>query len=78
MQEIEKSDHTAKCYIDKIESVQENQTHRILWDFEIETHHQIPARRPDLVIIDKKKKKKKKKKKRADHEVKMKRKPQEK
>ena len=31
------------------------QTLNILWHFEIQTYHQIPARRPDLVIIYKKK-----------------------
>ena len=30
-------------------------THQILWNFEIQTDHQIPARRPDLVSINKKK-----------------------
>ena len=34
----------------KPESVVENKTHKILWNFEIQTDHQIPARRPDLVI----------------------------
>ena len=28
--------------------------HKILWDFEIKTDHLIPARRPDLVLINKK------------------------
>ena len=35
------------------ESVQENETHQILWDFEIQTDHLISARQPDLVIIKK-------------------------
>ena len=39
--------------------VLENST---LWDFNIQTGHLIPARRPDLIIIKKKKEKKKKKK----------------
>ena len=30
-------------------------THKILWDFNIQTDHLIPARRPDLIIINKKK-----------------------
>ena len=34
----------------------------IVWDFEIQTGHLIPARRLDLVIINKKKKKRRKKK----------------
>ena len=39
----------------KPESVLENETHKILWDFEIKTDHSIPAKRPDLVLINKKK-----------------------
>ena len=38
----------------KPESVLENETHKILWDFKIQTDHLIPARRPDLVVINKK------------------------
>ena len=49
-----KFDHTTKCYMHKPESVPENETHKILWDFEIKTDHLIPARRPDLMIIKKK------------------------
>ena len=37
--------------------VLENDTHKLLWDFNIQTDHQIPARTPDLIIINKKKKK---------------------
>ena len=43
-------------------SVLENDSHKILWDSNIQTDHLIPARRPDLIIINKKKKKKKKEK----------------
>ena len=32
--------------------VQENDTHKLLWDFNIQTDHLIPARRPDLIIIN--------------------------
>ena len=39
----------------KPESVLENETHKILRDFEIKTDHLIPARRPELVLIGKKK-----------------------
>ena len=46
--------HATKWYTHKPESVLENKTHKILWDFEIQTDHQIPARRPDLVVINKK------------------------
>ena len=35
--------------------VLENATHKILWDFNIQTDHLIPARRLDLIIINKKK-----------------------
>ena len=47
----------------QLESVLENEMHKILWDFEKRTDHLNPTRRLDLVIINKKKKKKKKKKK---------------
>ena len=33
----------------------ENDTHKLLWDFNIQTDHLIPARRPDLTIINNKK-----------------------
>ena len=36
-------------------SVQEYETHKLLWEFEIQTDHQISARQPDLMIINKKK-----------------------
>ena len=35
--------------------VLENDTHKLLCDFDIHTDHQISARRPDLIIINKKK-----------------------
>ena len=44
-------------------SVLENDTHKLLKDFDIQTDHLISARRPDFKIINKKKKKKKKKEK---------------
>ena len=34
----------------------ENDTHKLLWDFNIQTDHLISARRPDLITINKKKK----------------------
>ena len=37
-------------------TVLENDTHKHLWDFDIQTDHIIPARIPDLIIINKKKK----------------------
>ena len=39
----------------KPESLQENETHKILWDFEIQTDCQIFTKRPDPVLINKKK-----------------------
>ena len=33
----------------------ENETLKILWDFEIKTDHPVPARRPDLALINQKK-----------------------
>ena len=36
-------------------SVLENNTHKLLWDFNILTDHLITARRPDLIINKKKK-----------------------
>ena len=38
--------------------VLENDSYKLQWDFKIQTDHQIPARRTDLIIIKKKKKKK--------------------
>ena len=42
------------------ESLLDNETHKLLWDFEIQMDHLILARRPDIVIVNKKKKEKKK------------------
>ena len=35
--------------------VLENDSHEFLWDINIQTDHLIPARRPDLIIINKRK-----------------------
>ena len=35
--------------------VRENDTHKLLWDFNIQTDHLIPAKRSDFIIINKKK-----------------------
>ena len=35
----------------------ENNTHNLLWDFDIHMDHLISTRRPDIKIINKKKKK---------------------
>ena len=52
-------DYINKWYIHDAALVLENDTHKLLWDFNIHTDHLIPARRPDLKIINNKKKKKK-------------------
>ena len=35
----------------KPESFLQNEMHKLLWDFEIQTYNLISARRPDLVIV---------------------------
>ena len=52
-----KFDHTNKWYMHNPAPVLENDTHKLLWDFDIQTDHLISARRPDLIIINNKKKK---------------------
>ena len=37
----------------KPESIQENETYELICDFEIQTDHLIPTRRPDQVLINK-------------------------
>ena len=44
-------DHMNKWYMYNPESVLENNMHKLLWDFDIQTDHQVSARRPDLIII---------------------------
>ena len=48
-------EHTNKWYIYNPAPVLENDTHKLPWDFNIQTDHLIHARRPDLIIINKKK-----------------------
>ena len=50
-----KFDHANKWYMHNPEPVLENDTHKLLWDFDIQMDHLISARRPDLIIINKKK-----------------------
>ena len=50
-----KFDHTNKWYMHNPALVLENNTHKLLWDFNVGTDHLISARRPDLIIINKKK-----------------------
>ena len=50
-----KSDHTNKLYMHNPESVLENETHKLFWDFEMQTDYLILDKRPDLVIVNNKK-----------------------
>ena len=54
-----KFDHTNKWYMHNPAPVLENDTHKLLWDFNIQTDHLIPAKRPDLIIINNNNNKKK-------------------
>ena len=45
--------HTNKWYMLNPTSVQENDTHKPLWSFDIQTDHLISARGPDLILIKK-------------------------
>ena len=47
-------DHANKWYMHNLAPVLENDTHKLLWDFNIQTDHLISAWRPDLIIINKK------------------------
>ena len=49
-----KFDHSNKWYMPNPQSVLQNETHKILCDFEIQTDHLISTRRQELVIISKK------------------------
>ena len=53
-----KFDHANKWYMPNPAPVIENDSHKLLCDFDIQTDHLISARRPDLIIISKKRKKK--------------------
>ena len=75
-----KFDRTNKGYMHNPAPVLENDMHKLLWDFDIQTDHLISVRRPDLIIINKKKEKKEKKKRTrkivdfavlADHRIKL-------
>ena len=45
-----KFDHTNTWYIHNLASVQENETHKLNWDFEIQADYLISIRRPVLII----------------------------
>ena len=47
-----KFDHTNNLYGHNPESVLENEAHKLLWDFEIQTDHQNSARPPELELIN--------------------------
>ena len=49
-------------------SVLENGTHKLLWDFDIQTDHLISTRRSDLIISNNNNNNKKKKKKKREGE----------
>ncbi len=44
-----------KWYMHNPAPVLENDTHKLLWDFNVQTDHLISARRPNLIIINNKK-----------------------
>ena len=48
-------DHRDKWYMHNPAPLLEYDSHKLLWDFNIQTDHLIPARRPELLIINKKK-----------------------
>ena len=50
-----KFDHTNKWYMHNPAPVPENDTRKLLWDFDIQTVYLILSRRPDLMVINKKK-----------------------
>ena len=47
-----KFDHTNKWYMYNPASVRENETHKLLRDFDVQADHLILARQPDLIIIN--------------------------
>ena len=50
-----KFDHTYKWYMHNPAAVLENDTHKLLWDFDSQTDHLISARKSDLIVINNKK-----------------------
>ena len=45
-----KSSRTNKWFMHKPDSVTENETHKVLWNYEIQIDHLIQVRKPDQVI----------------------------
>ena len=52
-----KFDHAKIWYMHNPAPVLENDTHKLLWDFDTQKDHLISARRADLIIINNKKRK---------------------
>ena len=52
-----KFDLINKWYLHNPAPVLENDTHKLIRDFDIQTNHRISARIPDLILINKRKKK---------------------
>ena len=48
-------DHTNKWYMHNPAHVLENDTHKLLWDFDIQTNLLTSTRRPGFIVINKKK-----------------------
>ena len=67
-----KFDRMNKWYMHNPASVQENETHKLLWDFDMQTDHLISARRPGLIIINNKKRELAEFAALSDHRVKLK------
>ena len=55
-----KFDNTNKWYKHNSAPVLENNTHKLLWDFDIHTDYLISVRRPNLIIVNNNNNKKKK------------------
>ena len=53
--ELCKFDHTNIWYIHNLETIVENRTRKILWDFVIQMDHIITSLLPDLGIVNKEK-----------------------
>ena len=49
-----KFNHSNKWCMHNPAAVLKNNTHKLLWDFDMQTDHLISARRPDFIVINKK------------------------
>ena len=50
-----KFEHTKKCSMYNQASVLEYDTHKLLWDIDMQTDHLIAARKPDPIVVNNKK-----------------------